>query len=206
MAVLGYARVSTTDQNLEAQVKQLESSGVEKIFMEKASGAKQDRPQLSALLDYCREGDIFIVTKLDRLGRSLPHLLQTVQTLKEKGVTFKCLNLSMDTSTPTGELMFNVIAAVAQFERQMLLERQKEGIAIAKQKGVYKGRKPTAREKAEQVIKLIESGKTREAVAKELEIGIRSVFRILKDNRDTTASSNKVRMSNNNCSLQRTSD
>lgn len=184
MAVLGYARVSTTDQNLEIQVQQLNACGVEKLFMEKASGAKQDRPQLSALLDYCREGDTVVVTKLDRLGRSLPHLLQTVQALKDKGVAFKCLNLSMDTSTPTGELMFNVIAAVAQFERQMLLERQKEGIRIAKQNGVYKGRKPTARAQADQVIKLTKDGKTRAAVAKELGIGIRSVFRILNESRD----------------------
>lgn len=177
--VIGYARVSTEDQNLDTQLEQLKGAGCHRIYQEKVSGVKRDRPELSALLDYVREGDTVVVCKLDRIARSTKHLLDIVETLQSKGVTFKVLNIQLDTSTPTGKLMLTMLGAIATFEREMMLERQAEGIAKAKQEGVYKGRKPTAREKAGDVLKLIAEGKTKEAVAKELGIGVASVYRIM---------------------------
>lgn len=180
MAIIGYARVSTEDQHLDAQLEQLHQAGCKKIYKEKASGVKVDRPQLAAMLDYMREGDTVVACKLDRIARSTKHLLEIVETLESKGVAFRVLNINLDTSSPTGKLMLTMLGAIATFEREMMLERQREGIAKAKEKGKYKGRKPTAREKAGQVIKLIAEGKTRVAVAKELEIGVASVYRIVR--------------------------
>lgn len=182
MAVIGYARVSTKDQNLDAQINQLHQAGVEKIFQEKASGVKEDRPELTSMLDYIREGDTVIVCKLDRIARSTKHLLSIVEFLEKKGVAFKVLNINLDTSTPTGKLMLTMLGAIATFEREMMLERQMEGIREAKLKGKFKGRKPTAREKSSGVFKLLREGKTKQKIADELGIGIASVYRILKDN------------------------
>jgi DNA invertase Pin-like site-specific DNA recombinase len=146
MAIIGYARVSTEDQHLDAQLEQLHQSGCKRIFKEKASGVKVDRPQLAAMLDYVREGDTVVACKLDRIARSTKHLLETVETLDRKGVAFRVLNINLGTSSPTGKLMLTMLGAIATFEREMMLERQREGIAKAKEKGQYKGRKPTARE------------------------------------------------------------
>ncbi|SEA85344.1 Site-specific DNA recombinase [Desulfuromusa kysingii] len=184
MANIGYARVSTTGQSLEIQTNQLESHGIDKLFKEKISGVKKDRPQLMALLDYVREGDNVIVTKIDRIARSTRHLLEIVDTLHEKGVTFKVLNINLDTSSPTGKMMLTMLGAIATFEREMMLERQAEGIAKAKAEGRYKGRKPTARAKMDEVINLAENGLTRKAIAEQLGIGIASVYRILKLSRE----------------------
>lgn len=178
---IGYARVSTTGQSLEAQLEALKKAGAERTFQEKASGVKQDRPELLTLLDYVREGDTVIVTKLDRVARSTKHLLEIVDNLHKKGVTFKVLNIDLDTSTPTGKLMLTMLGAIATFEREMMLERQAEGIAIAKAKGTYKGRKPTAREKASEIIRLVKEGMNKEEVSRNLEISRASVFRVLKD-------------------------
>ena len=187
MSIIGYARVSTEDQSLEVQLEQLKAAGCAKIFQEKASGIKEDRPQLASLLDYVREGDTVVVCKLDRIARSTKHLLQIVEQLEGEGVAFKVLNINLDTGTPTGKLMLTMLAAIATFEREMMLERQQEGIRFAKEKGKYKGRKPTAREKSAQVLELIASGKSRAAVAKELEMGIASVYRIIKERKATGA-------------------
>lgn len=181
MAVVGYARVSTEDQNLDAQLDELEKAGVDRVYQEKASGVKADRPELEKMIDYVREGDVVVVCKLDRIARSTAHLLNLVETLQKKEVAFKVLNIDLDTSTPTGKFMLTMLGAVAAFEREMMLERQKDGIRLAKEKGVYKGRKPTAREKAGDVARLLGEGKTKEAVAKELKIGIASVYRIAKE-------------------------
>jgi len=151
MAIIGYARVSTVGQSLDAQLIQLEKAGAEKIFQEKISGVKKDRPELQAMLDYIREGDTVIVSKLDRIARSTKHLLDIVDCLQEKKVTFSVLNINLDTSTPTGKLMLTMLGAIATFERKMMLERQAEGIEKAKQEGKYKGRKATARAKATDV-------------------------------------------------------
>jgi len=180
MAIIDYARVSTEDQHLAAQLEQLHQAGCKRIYKEKASGVKVDRPELSAMLDYVREGDTVVACKLDRIARSTKHLLEIVDTLEKKGVAFRILNINLDTSSPTGKLMLTMLGAIATFEREMMLERQREGIAKAKERGQYKGRKPTAREKADQVVKLITEGKTKAAVAKELGIGVASVYRIVR--------------------------
>jgi len=181
MPVIGYARVSTTDQNLSAQFEALKAAGAERIYQEKISGVKKDRLELKSLLDYVRDEDTVIVTKLDRIARSTKHLLDIVEQLQEKGVRFKVLNIDLDTSTPTGKLMLTMLGAIATFEREMMLERQAEGIAIAKLNGKYKGRKPTARMKAPQVMELMKQGSTKQAIADQLGIGIASVYRIIKE-------------------------
>jgi DNA invertase Pin-like site-specific DNA recombinase len=181
VAIVGYARVSTQDQNLEAQLKLLNDAGVAKIFQEKASGVKEDRPQLAAMMEYVREGDTAVVCKLDRIARSTKHLLTIAETLEKKGVEFKVLNINLDTSTPTGKLMLTMLGAIATFEREMMLERQIEGIREAKEKGMYKGRKPTARNMSVEVMSLLEQGLTKQSVADKLGIGVASVYRISKD-------------------------
>lgn len=180
MAIIGYARVSTSEQSLEAQLEQLKAAGVERIYEEKISGVKKDRPELAAMLDYVREGDSVIITKLDRIGRSTRHLLEIVETLKSKGVEFKVLNINLDTSTPTGKLMLTMLAAVASFEREMMLERQQEGISIARAAGKYKGRQPTARAKSAEVMALVAKGEKKSEIASKLGIGVASVYRIIK--------------------------
>jgi DNA invertase Pin-like site-specific DNA recombinase len=178
MAILGYARVSTIDQNLTAQVEQLEAAGCERIYQEKVSGVKRDRPELSALLDFVREGDVVVACKVDRIARSTSHLLEIVETFNRKGVAFKILNINLDTTTANGKLMLTMLAAIGEFEREMMLERQREGIQVAKAEGRYKGRKPTAREKAGEVLRLLGEGVSKAEVARRLGIGIASVYRV----------------------------
>lgn len=178
--VVGYARVSTTGQKLDVQLEALEKAGVTKRFKEKVSGVAKDRPQLHALLDYVRNGDTVVVTKLDRIARSTRHLLEVTDQLKDRGVTFKVQNNNLDTSTPNGKLMLTMLGAIAEFEREMMLERQAEGIAKAKAEGKYKGRKPTARAKAKEVFELAAQGHTRQSIADKLGIGVASVYRVLK--------------------------
>ena len=131
------------------------------------------------MLDYVREGDTVVVTKLDWIARSTKHLLDITDLLKKKRVVFKVLNINFDTSTPTGKLMQTMLAAVAEFEREMMLERQAEGIRIAKARGKFKGRKPTAQEKSGEVLQLLADGLTKEAVAEKVGIGVASVYRIV---------------------------
>lgn len=140
MATVGYARVSTTGQSLDTQLAAL--SNCEKVFREKISGAKDDRPELQAMLEFVREGDTVQVTKLDRLARNTRHLLEVSEYLQGKGVALNILNIGINTATPTGKLMLTMIGAIATFEREMMLERQAEGIALAKLKGKYKGHSP----------------------------------------------------------------
>ena len=139
---VGYIRVSTAEQNEARQVEALEKLGVEKYFSEKISGKNTDRPQLQAMLDFVREGDVVIVHDFSRLARSTKDLLDLVERLERKGVTLVSNKENVDTSTATGKLMLTMIGAIAEFERQNLLDRQAEGIAIAKREGKYKGRKP----------------------------------------------------------------
>lgn len=182
--LIGYARVSTTDQNLEAQLDQLKKAGCTKIFQEKESGAKGDRPQLEALLEFVREGDTVIICKLDRLARSIRDLLKTVDAIEAQGAAFRVINSNIDTSTPTGKLQLSILGAVGEFERDIMLERQAEGIAQAKARGVYKGRKPTAKAKAADVLRMAAEGTTRKGIATALDIGIASVYRILKEGKE----------------------
>jgi DNA invertase Pin-like site-specific DNA recombinase len=183
--LIGYARTSTEDQQagLQAQLRDLEAAGCRKIFKEQVSSVGE-RGQLDAALDYSREGDTLIVTKLDRLARSSRHLSEIVDLLEQKGVALRILNFggdAVDTRGETGRLILNMFAAMAQFEREMMLERQREGIAKAKAEGKYKGRKPTARAKAADARQLYAEGKRVSQIAKELGIGRGSVYRAIAD-------------------------
>lgn len=178
MALVGYARVSTGGQSLEVQLRALAECN--KVFQEKVSGASDDRSQLTLLLDYVKEGDVVMVTKLDRLARNTRHLLEISEFLQHKQVALRILNLGIDTSTPTGKLMLTMIGAIATFERELMLERQAEGIELAKRRGVYKGRKPTAMAKGNEVLALVAKGLPRAEIAKRTGISISSVQRILR--------------------------
>ena len=138
---VAYVRVSTVEQNEARQVESLKKHDIEKWFIEKVSAKDMNRPQLTAMLDYVREGDVVYIHDLSRLARSTADLLALIERLQAKGVHLKSEKESIDTSSPTGKLLISVIAAINQFERDNLLERQREGIAIAKQQGKYKGRK-----------------------------------------------------------------
>ena len=157
--IIGYARTSTTDQlaGFEAQHRDLAAAGVAKVFSEQVSSVGE-RQQLEAALDWVREGDVFVVTKLDRLARSVASLVQIVEKLEAKGVALRILNVGIDTGTPTGRLMLTMLGAVAEFERGIMLERQREGIAKAKAQGRFKGRVPVARRKAKDVAALAALG------------------------------------------------
>ncbi|PBB41309.1 DNA invertase [Mesorhizobium sp. WSM3866] len=180
--LVGYARTSTTDQKagLAAQQRDLLAAGCRKIFHEELSSVATKRPQLDAALEYVRDGDTFIVTKPDRLARSTLDLLQIAKGLEIKGVALRILSLDLNTSTPTGKLMLTVLGGIAAFERDLMLERQREGIAKAQAEGKYKGRAPTARRKSADVLRLRAEGLTADAVADRLGIGRASVFRILR--------------------------
>lgn len=144
---IAYVRVSTVEQNEARQIEALEKFGVEKWFTEKISAKDTNRPQLRAMLDFARKGDTIYIHDFSRLARSTKDLLDIVETLHSKGITLVSNKESIDTSTPTGKLMLTMIAAINEFERTNLLERQKEGIAIAKRNGKYKGRKPFTSDK-----------------------------------------------------------
>jgi DNA invertase Pin-like site-specific DNA recombinase len=141
--LIGYARVSTQDQNLDLQRDALERAGCEKVFTDVISGARADRDGLAQALAYCREGDTLVVWKLDRLGRSLPHLIETVQELHRRGIGFKSLQESIDTTTSGGKLIFHVFGALAEFERDIIRERTMAGLASARARG-RKGGRPRA--------------------------------------------------------------
>lgn len=139
---IAYVRVSTVDQNEERQVKALKEKNIDKWYIEKVSAKDTNRPKLQEMLDYVRQGDKVYIKDFSRLARSTKDLLDILEQLEEKGVSLISLNEDLDTSTSTGKLLVTMIAAINEFERNNLLERQKEGIAIAKEKGVYKGRQP----------------------------------------------------------------
>jgi DNA invertase Pin-like site-specific DNA recombinase len=149
--IIGYARVSTDDQNLDAQTDALTAAGAERIFAEKISGTKQQRAELGALLDQLRPGDVVVVTKYDRLARSLRDLLDLVEAIKDRGAGFRSLAEDIDTTTPAGELIFHVFASIAHFERRRIAERTREGLQAAKARGRVGGRPPalTGAQKAE---------------------------------------------------------
>ena len=187
---IGYARTSTIEQKagLESQLRDLKAVGVEKIFHEQLSSVDAKRDKLAAAIDFCREGDVLVCTRLDRLARSVAELVQIEARLNSKSAGLTILDPPMDTQAPTGRLMFNVIASVAQFEREIMLARQREGIARAKADGKYKGRAPTARAKADDVLRLLRDGVRASDVARRLGIGRRSVYRIIGDAQKTRES------------------
>jgi DNA invertase Pin-like site-specific DNA recombinase len=181
--LIGYGRTSTADQHvgIQAQERDLSAVGCDKLFIEQVSSVGK-RQQLEAALDFVREGVTLIVTKLDRLARSVPDLMTIVARLEAKHVGLRVLAMSggqpLDTGTAVGKLMLAVIGAVGQFEREMMLERQLEGIAQAKRAGRYKGRAPTVRRKATEIIRLKDAGVTPTEIATRLGIGRASVYRV----------------------------
>ena len=186
--MIGIARTSTLEQvaGLETQVKALESYGCEKIYKEQVSSVAE-RKQLNAALGSLRSGDKLVVTKLDRLARSVKHLGEIVDTINNAEASLVILDMggtAIDTSNPTGKLILNVMSSVAQFEREMMLERQREGIAKAKAEGKYKGRKPTARAKTEMVLLAKKQGVSPAQIIRDLDISKTSYYRILETARD----------------------
>jgi DNA invertase Pin-like site-specific DNA recombinase len=180
--LIGYARTSTLDQKagLEAQERDLKAVGCNRIFTEQVSSVDvKARLELDAALGFVIEGDTLVVTKLDRLARSVAHLLEVLAILTDKGAALRILDMGIDTSTPTGKLMLTVLGGVAEFERSIMLERQREGIAKAKAAGKYKGRKPTAMAKSVEVLKLHREGIGATAIAKRIGIGRASVYRVI---------------------------
>lgn len=177
--LVGYARTSTAEQQagLEAQVAELQAIGCTKVFEEHVSSVDAKRPQLEAALDWVREGDTFIVTKPDRLARSVSDLLKIVEDLKARKIHVRIMSMGVDTSTATGTLILQMLAAVAEFERNIMLERQRHGIAKAKAEGRYKGRAPTARAKSDEVRRLKAEGMSVANIVKATGISRASVYR-----------------------------
>lgn len=160
----GYARVSTIGQELEAQIQALEKEGCEKIYSEKFTGTKADRPKFKELLSLLKEGDTLVVTKLDRFARSTSDAIQTVKELFNKGVKVHVLNMGLVENTPTGKLIFSVMSAFAEFERDMIVERTQEGKAIAKQKDDFREGRPNkySKKQIEHALKLLETNSYKE--------------------------------------------
>jgi DNA invertase Pin-like site-specific DNA recombinase len=180
--LLGYARSSTLEQvaGIEAQIRDLGAAGCEKVFAEQVSSIDlAGRHQLAQLLEFAREGDTVVISDLSRLARSVGHLLSILDTLAKKGAALRILNMGIDTGTPTGKLMVTILGGISQWEREIMLERQREGVAKAKQEGKYKGRKPTARAKADEVRRLKAEGIGATEIATRLGIGRASVYRAL---------------------------
>ena len=176
---IGYARTSTIDQrySLEDQIQKLKASGCEKVFSEQISSVEKKRPEFEAAFEFAREGDVFVVTTMSRLARSITDLWEALETLKRKGVSLLILDLGIDTGTATGTLLLSLLASVSQFEREILLERQKVGIARAKSEGKFKGRAPTARKKMAAIQKLHAQGIPSSEIARTLKISVPSVYR-----------------------------
>lgn len=178
--VLGYARVSTSDQDLEVQRRRLrDEAGAIRVFDDVVSGKQFERPGLTALLDFARPGDIVCVVRLDRLGRSLKELLETVDGFKGRGLAFRSLEERLDTSSAAGELVFHVFGAIAHFERRLIVERTRDGIAAARARGKVPGRPPLDEEKLASALKLVEAGLTPTQAARQLGLGRSTLYREL---------------------------
>lgn len=160
--IIGYARISTADQKTHAQTDALESAGAERVFTDIITGTTQSRPQLNRLLEQLRESDVVIVTKYDRLARSLKGLLEIVETIQAKGAGFRSLAEDIDTTSPAGRLVFHVFASIAQFERERISERTREGLAAARKRGGRGGGRPPALTDAQrtEVTKMKREGRT----------------------------------------------
>jgi DNA invertase Pin-like site-specific DNA recombinase len=193
--LIGYARTSTTDQTygLEAQLRDLKAQGCEKVFNEQVSSVDvANREKLAAALDYVREGDTLVAMKIDRLARNVAHLFSIVEAVKAKGANLRIVELNIDTGAATGELILTLLGGIAQFERRIMLERQREGIARAKGEGKFTGRQKTAQARTKEVLALHAKGLKPEAIAAQLsqeldkknkprKISSRSVYRIIQE-------------------------
>ena len=178
MAIVGYARVSTLEQSLDIQLEKLKNC--DKIFQDKKSGTSDKRPSLQACLEYIREGDTLVITRLDRLARSTLHLCQIADVLEKKGVSFKVIDQSIDTGTPTGRLLFNMLSAIAQFETELRAERQREGIQKAKEHGVKFGKEKTLTDdQVEDMRERRKQGVLIKVLAKEAGLSKGSIYRLL---------------------------
>lgn len=185
--LIGYARTSTFDQKagLDGQMKQLLATGCNKVFSEQVSSVAE-REQLNLALDFARESDVFVVIRLDRLARSTSDLLSIIEKLEAKKVGLRVLDFGgteMDTQSPTGKLVLTMFGALAQFERELMLVRQREGIERAKAAGKYRGRVPTARRRLPEMKELAEQGLSPPEIAKRLNCSRASVYRLLKEDR-----------------------
>lgn len=182
MALVGYVRVSTQDQNPDLQHDALAAAGCVRVFEDAASGVGADRPGLAQATDYVREGDVLVVWKLDRLGRSLPHLIETVSGLEAKGVGFRSLTEAIDTTTPGGRLVFHLFGALGEFERDLIRERTRAGLAAAAARGRKGGRKPVATpERLGRARAMIARGLTVREAAARLKIGKSALYAALRD-------------------------
>ncbi|WP_396956560.1 recombinase family protein [Nitrosomonas sp.] len=176
--LIGYARISTQDHNLELQRKALITAGCKKIFEDKVNGTRADRPGLAKMLEVLREGDTLIVWKLDRLGRPVKQLVDLISDLHKHGVEFRSLTDSIDTSTPSGRFFFHIMVSLAEMERELTVERTRVGLEVAKQLGRKGGRKPKMTDsKIESAKELLASGMPPKDVAKNLGVSIPTLYR-----------------------------
>lgn len=175
--VLGYARVSTGDQDVAGQTMRLEQAGAIRVFTDVRSGKSMNRPGLVELLAYARQGDILAVVRLDRLGRSLAELISIVDQLKTRGIGLVSLEEKIDTSSAAGELIFHVFGAIAHFERRLISERTKDGIVAARERGRHAGRRPVDPDKVRAALALVGAGLSPTQVASQLGLGRSTVYR-----------------------------
>ncbi len=178
---IGYARVSTIDQNLDVQIDGLKKEGCDRIYKEKLSGSRYDRPELNSLLENLRKGDILIVWKLDRLGRTVKQLVSLVEELKNRGVQFKSIRDNIDTGSATGTFFFHVMASFAQLERELTIERTMAGLKAARSRGRFGGRPEVhSKDKKELAYKMyLENDKTVQEIADTLDIGRVTIYRYI---------------------------
>ena len=179
--VLGYARVSTPDQELESQRLRLRAAGASRLFEDVISGRTFDRPGFKSLLEYARPGDLICVVRLDRLGRSLRQLLDTVKLFKERGLGFMSLEENLDTSSATGEFIFHVFGSIAQFERRLIGKRTKDGLEAARARGIKLGRPSLDKAKLDAALKLIDAGLSPTEAANQVALGRSTVYRELRN-------------------------
>jgi len=194
MSIVGYARVSTLDQDTALQLDALKGAGAERVFEDHASGAKTDRPQLRACLDYLRPGDVLVIWKLDRLGRSLQHLLEVAADLQQRDVQLVVTSVGIDTRTPAGRLMYAILGSIAEFERSLIVERTQAGLQAARARGRVGGRKPSLTPRQAQLARQMyaetgDDGRRAHTVAEiatALKVGRSTIYRYLDS--ATTAS------------------
>jgi DNA invertase Pin-like site-specific DNA recombinase len=176
---IGYARVSTDEQNLDLQLKALKKAGCKKIYHEKMSGSNDARPELKTCLEFAREGDVLVVWRLDRLARSITHLVNIANDLRKRNVEFRCLNPTLDTSTPDGRFFFNITAAFAELEREINIQRTKAGLAAARERGMIPGRPAIPEDVALRCLALMNAGMSQADTASLMKLG-RSTLNVLK--------------------------
>ena len=183
MSLVGYVRVSSLDQDTTTQLERVSSAKCKKVFSEKESGTStKNRTALTDCLEYMREGDTLVITKIDRLARSARDLHNIVHDLEKRSINLMVLDQSIDTSTPHGRAFLGMLATFAEFETNIRKERQLEGIAAAKAKGKYSGRKPTAQAKKAEILELVEQGMTKPKIAETVGVSVASVYNVIKAN------------------------